>query len=321
MRSLFSRINQEYSGVSNKHFMARRLLWFCQVALSAIIGILVFGLIFGLMGTRPTNLVYWMAIAGSLVVTIGLMVWVDKILNSRFSCSALTVLSQKRKMNWIGKHPTLIGVLLTYLLVSLVGAVVYRIVMSEAKAASDGLFLGFLWILFFPSEVVLLVTGVIMAFLLDRHQLREKLSMIDSDSTVKVNTNKTLLISIVVPALFLYVLFFPLYVRPAMSKMVFEVTASPQVKLNKEFAHELNIFTDTSVGYNKNIIYDFVGRGADINTDGEHGTPLSFAARAGDAEFVKDLLAKGAVAKQCSASDQELIEKLTKQSSTSSTGN
>ncbi len=46
--------------------------------------------------------------------------------------------------------------------------------------------------------------------------------------------------------------------------------------------------------YDRQVIEEFLNKGADINSKSSiHGTPLMVAARHGDEEFVKQLLAKG----------------------------
>lgn len=277
--------------------MARGLLWFGQIALALFMGVVItisIAKIFmpgSLSAINPTFLM------PTLLVCLIAVLALNKKLTRQLTYTQLAVLSEKRKISLLARHSNLIGVLVLYFLVGFVGIIIYGL--SKNEVPKEDTFFAMLCLVSLACHSVLLFAGVIVGVLLDRYQLYANVAANKTDARTGIRPRKLLLILLAVPAFLLYIPFIPIYVLPTLNKGAYEVLAKPEEKLNREFAHELSILTDTGFDYNKNIIYDFVGRGADINTVSEKGTPICFAVRAGDVEFLKDMISKGANVNLC----------------------
>ncbi len=277
--------------------MARGLLWFGQIVLALFMGAVITSAIAQILMPGCLGAINPVFLMPALLACLVAVLALNKKLTKQLSYEPIAILSEKRKISLLARHSNLIGVLVLVFLVGFVGVIILGL--SKNEVPKEDAFFGMLFVAFLVCQSVLFFAGFILSVLLDRYQLYANVAANKTDARTGIKPRKVLLIVLAVPAFLLYIPFIPLYVLPTLSKGTFELLAKPEERLNREFAHELSILTDTGYDYNKNIIYDFVGRGADINTVGEKGTPICFAVRAGDVEFLKDMISKGANLNLC----------------------
>lgn len=195
----------------------------------------------------------------------------------------------------VGRYPTTSAVVVLYTFFALlnVALVAYEKAKLDRMAAAlhsyhDGLsdvMIGFLLLLLFGLQFILFCVGTFIALFVDRKQLKVAAAATAHPARSRLTTISIVLIFLILPASWLY----GAYYWSLLHDIAFQITATPQQKLNRDFVEEVLNF-----GYDRAKIETYLNKGADVNLWGYHGTPLILATKAVDEVFVNELLARGA---------------------------
>ena len=141
------------------------------------------------------------------------------------------------------------------------------------------------------SYAILFVGGV-LAVVSDWHRLKYNGPPKSIASPKKTKKSWRLYFALVVPTFMIYGVYETEAFPVSYDTVRFQLTANSKQRITREF---VNKWTITWGDNYKPLIREYLERGADINAEcAYHGTPLMWAVKESDIQFVKELLDKGA---------------------------